>query len=652
MKNYGLIPSFLIKIMVVSFLVLGFLFPSASNAQTIQTTIRYVKPGGTGDCSTWGNACKLVVAINASISGDEIWVASGTYTPGGLRTNSFVLKSGVEIYGGFPATGGDWASRDWQANLTILSADIGTAGVPEDNNFHVVTGDNIDSAAVLDGFTIRDGYADGPDDPDWYGAGILLTGSSPVLRNLLITSNVVPGGSGGGLYLYQSSPTISDVTFTNNTSNTGGGLYNEEGSPALTNVIFTDNTALFWGGGMHSEYAGTPTLTDVSFTGNAVTGTEATPMCFGGGMSIAQGSAPTLTDVSFTSNTSDYDAGGLFNGNNGSVNLTNVTFELNTASDYGGGMLTNTTGHANLTNVTFTSNTASGYGGGLYNAGTGSTVLNNVTFTSNTSNDSGGGMHNYDNDATLSNVIFSDNESVLGEGGGLFNYSSSPALTDVTFANNTAGTIGGGMQNYSGNPTLTNITFSGNSAQSGGGMANYVSSHAILTNVTFSGNQAANGGAIFNFSDISLQLTNVTMYQNTADSAGGAIFSWQNGSITTMTNSIVWGNQPTDSQIHNDSGSNTNITYSDIQGGYTGTGNMDSDPLLGSLADNGGFTKTHALMMGSPVIDTLEPATCPVTDQRGVTRPIDGNGDGEARCDMGAYEANEIMLLYLPLLVK
>lgn len=45
MKNYGLIPSFLIKIMVVSFLVLGFLFPSASNAQTIQTTIRYVKPG-------------------------------------------------------------------------------------------------------------------------------------------------------------------------------------------------------------------------------------------------------------------------------------------------------------------------------------------------------------------------------------------------------------------------------------------------------------------------------------------------------------------------------------------------------------------------------------------------------------------------------
>lgn len=652
MKNYGLIRSFLIKIMVVTFLVSGFLDPSTATAQTIQTTIRYAKPDGTGDCSTWGNACKLVIAINASNPGDQVWVAAGLYKPGGLRSNSFVLKSGVEIYGGFPEAGGDWASRDWQANPTILSADIGTAGVPGDNNYHVVTGENIDSAAVLDGFTIRDGYADGSDDPHWYGAGILLTGSNPILSNLLITNNVVTDGSGGGLYLYQSNPTITDVTITNNTSNTGGGLYSEEGSPVLTNVIFTDNTALFWGGGMHSEYAGTPTLTDVSFTGNAVTGTETYPMCFGGGMSIAWGSAPTLTDVTFTSNTSEYDAGGLFNGYNGSVNLINVTFDLNAAADYGGGMLANTTGSVNLTDVTFTGNTASSHGGGLYNAGPGSTTLNDVTFTSNTAGDSGGGMHNYDNDATLSDVIFSGNEAVLGEGGGLYTYSSSPALTDITFANNTAGTIGGGMQNYSGNPTLTNVTFSGNSAQSGGGMANYVSSHSILTNVTFSGNQAVDGGAIFNFLDISLQLTNVTMVQNTADTAGGAIFSWQSGNITTMTNSIVWANQPAESQIHNDAGSNTNITYSDIQGGYTGTGNIDSDPLLGNLADNGGFTQTHALMMGSPVIDTLEPATCPATDQRGVTRPIDGNGDGEARCDMGAYEANEIMLLYLPLLVK
>ncbi len=652
MKNWRLIPSVSIKVIVVSFLIFGILFPSISSAQTTQTTIRHVKPGGTGDCSTWTNACKLVVAINASFSGDQIWVAAGTHKPGGLRTNSFELKSGVEIYGGFPAAGGDWDSRDWVANPTILSADIGSTGVPEDNNYHVVTGNNIDNAAVLDGFKIKDGYADGLEDPDWYGAGILLTGSSPILRNLLITNNIVTDGSGGGLYLYQSNPTITDVTFMKNTSNTGGGLYNEAGSPVLTNVVFSENTALFWGGGMASEYSGTPTLTNVSFSGNSVTGTDTKSMCFGGGMSIAWGSTPILTDVSFTSNTSNYDGGGLSNGYNGSVSLTNVTFDLNTASDCGGGMYTNTTGSANLTNVTFTGNTASTYGGGLYNAGSGSTVLNDVTFTSNTANGSGGGMNNYHNDATLSNVIFSGNEAVLGEGGGLYISSNSPALTDVTFSDNSAGTIGGGMQNYSGSPTLTNITFSGNSAQNGGGMANYVGGHPTLINVTFSGNQAVDGGAIFNYLDIVLQLTNVTIYQNTADTAGGAIFSWQGGSTTNMMNSIVWENQPNDSQIHTDAGSTTNITYSDIQGGYTGTGNMELDPRLGSLADNGGPTQTYALMMGSPVIDTLDPASCPATDQRGVARPIDGDGDGEANCDMGAYEAEEIKVLFLPLLTK
>lgn len=116
-----------------------------------------------------------------------------------------------------------------------------------------------------------------------------------------------------------------------------------------------------------------------------------------------------------------------------------------------------------------------------------------------------------------------------------------------------------------------------------------------------------------------------------------------------ITNSILWGNTP--DQI---SGSAT-ITYSDVQGGWAGTGNLDLDPLLGPLADNGGFTFTHALYPGSPAIDAGDPANCPATDQRGFPRPLDGDGLNGPRCDMGAYEAELKVFdfsIYLPMIVR
>jgi len=166
---------------------------------------------------------------------------------------------------------------------------------------------------------------------------------------------------------------------------------------------------------------------------------------------------------------------------------------------------------------------------------------------------------------------------------------------------------GGGMYNSYSSPTLTNVTFSTNSAYYGGGMVNY-SSSPKLTNVTFSGNPAIYfGGGMYNYS-----------------------------SSPTLTNAIVWGN--TNDQIYNSS-STPIITYSDIQGWTLGgTGNTNLDPLLDPLADNIGFTQTHALRYESPAIDTANPAYCPTYDQRYYARPIDGDGDGIAVCDMGAYE--------------
>ena len=127
-------------------------------------SIRFVNdladPGGDG--CTWEGAYKdLMDALDdASGSGgivEEIWVASGTYTPDrgtGDRNATFELINDVAIYGGFPPAGGPFESRDPATYVTTLSGDIGIPGENSDNSYHVVTASDANSAAILDGFTI------------------------------------------------------------------------------------------------------------------------------------------------------------------------------------------------------------------------------------------------------------------------------------------------------------------------------------------------------------------------------------------------------------------------------------------------------------------------------------------------------------------
>ena len=239
----------------------------------------------------------------------------------------------------------------------------------------------------------------------------------------------------------------------------------------------------------------------------------------------------------------------------------------------------------------------------------------------------GGGMYNLVGSPTLSNWLFSDNTASYG--GGMFNYNSSPILTKVTFDNNSANRAGGMYNILGSNPTLTDVTFSGNSASlRGGGMTTAEGSNPTLTNVTFTGNTASFGGAIHNSFDGNPTLTNVTISGNTATSSGGAIYN--EDSSPTIINSILYGN--TGGEIQNAGSSSPSVTYSIVEGGYTGTGNIDADPLLGALGDNGGYTQTMALAVGSPAIDAGNNASCPGTDQRGLSRP-----QGSI-CDIGAYE--------------
>ena len=269
-------------------------------------------------------------------------------------------------------------------------------------------------------------------------------------------------------------------------------------------------------------------------------------------------------------------------------------------------------------------------GGGMYNSSS-NPSLTNLIFSGNSAL-SGGGMFNNNSSPSLTNVIFNSNSA--DDGGGMGNFTSSPSLTNVSFVANVASTSGGGISNYdTSSPSLINVLFNGNSAGSvGGGMVNVLNSGPSLTNVTFYNNSAtSNGGAIgySGNSGGSPTLINVTVKANTAANGGG-IYNGNNS--LTIKNSILWGN--TNGDLVNFNSSAPSITYSIVQGGYAGTGNLSSDPLLQPLANNGGFTQTMALGSGSPAINAGTNTGCPATDQRGVTRPQG------AACDIGAYEYN------------
>jgi predicted outer membrane repeat protein len=270
--------------------------------------------------------------------------------------------------------------------------------------------------------------------------------------------------------------------------------------------------------------------------------------------------------------------------------LTDVDVSDNLARDVGGGMYSSGETTGTISGCRFTGNVAvAGAGGGLYDSATGDTTISATTFSGNGAGGGsplGGGLYRSGGGGlTMEGSTFSDNEASGGggAGGGVFNASANPStVTNSTFSANQAGSFGGGF---------------------------YAASTVTLTNVTFSGNGAAMGGGV---------------------SGGGPV---------TLVNTILAGS----TAGGNCGGPPVTSGGNNIDDGTTcalaGAGDRSStDPMLGPLQDNGGPTQTHGLLEGGPAIDTGGAGACPATDQRGTVRPADGNGDGTAVCDVGAYE--------------
>ena len=247
---------------------------------------------------------------------------------------------------------------------------------------------------------------------------------------------------------------------------------------------------------------------------------------------------------------------------------------------------------------------------------------------------SNGGILTLDTVDIFLNLVSGTTSSAVG--GGILN-AGTLDMTDTTIDRNEADRAGGIFNNEM--VTISSSSIIGNKARAGGGLANF--EDVMITNSTFSGNEATNnGGAIANSQAGStigvINILNSTIAENTApDGSGGGI---NNNSTLTLQNTIVANNTGGDCSPKPITSDGNNLDSDGTCVLAIASDISNTDPLLDNLSFNNGITLSHALMPGSPAIDTGGNLGCPPLDQRGVLRPQDGLDDGFPICDMGALE--------------
>ena len=424
-----------------------------------------------------------------------------------------------------------------------------------------------------------------------------------------VSNCVLSGNSGAGLYNHAgASMTVANSNISNN-SGTGA---DNQGTLTVSSCVLSDNS----NAGISNS--GTVTVSNCALIGNSggmtSFGTLTVSYCEISGNSgdgIFNGGTLTVSNCALSGNSGDGIGNRAFS--SGAASLTVVN--SNVSDNHSIGISNYVEEFATLT-VTMRSTTVSGNsaGGVLAQGGGvifGGSIQVTVTDCTVSGNSFWGGIHATGlTNLTVTNSTISGNSANTGfpggdSGGGIY---GAGLVENSTISGNSAATSGGGI--YGGVIEIVNSTISGNSAgTSGGGIYNFPYSLNVA-NSTITGNSAPSGGGIYNVGSVEVS--------NTILNAGA---SGEN--------------------IFNSSGTITSIGYnlsSDDGGGYlTGPGDqINTDPLLGPLQDNGGSTFTHALLPGSPAIDAGDPNfhPPPFNDQRGCPFERVFNG----RIDIGSFE--------------
>ncbi|MBX3359632.1 MAG: hypothetical protein KF745_14530 [Phycisphaeraceae bacterium] len=641
----------------------------------------YVRAGasGAGNGASWADAFTGVqAALDAAQAGDQIWVAAGVYRPGvsgGSRESSFLMKTGVALYGGFAGTEGSLGQRDWRVNVTTLSGDLNGDDGPEfsnraDNAYHVVVALNVADTAVIDGFVVRGGHADGPGfgalpTSKNQGSGINVYDAQPRIVNCTLVDNYASdhgtindhgdstvidcvfdsnyaGDHGAGLYSHNHAMTMAmGCTFRNNvTPGKGGGSYTQSGHAQWIDCVFTGNVAER-GAGFYHHTGSATAVTGCTFTGN--TGTV------GGGGVYCDVADATITGCTFTQNVAGLGVEGGSAGAGGS----------------GGAGVWCSGGAPRVLGCTFTNNAAS-FGAGVYNNDFTVAVISDCVFNSNHANE-GAGVYTLFSDVTVTNCTFTSNTASQGAfpvGGGVSSYFANSTFTGCTFVGNTAELGGGAVYVEGESPRVTSCTMRANAAIGGndccgsdgwGGalMVAYFTT-PVISNCVMTSNTADLGGAVFNLAFGDPLIVNCTMIGNSARVAG-AVYGFGN-SEGTIVSSVISDNTP-HPQI--DGEVVAPVRYSLVRGvaASAGAGVVNADPMLVRLPgpgpdgvwftvdDDGGDPRPRS---GSPCIDAGDTGAVPAFltgDAAGLARVRNDAGMPDAGVpgmggvvDLGAFE--------------
>jgi hypothetical protein len=345
----------------------------------------------------------------------------------------------------------------------------------------------------------------------------VLDGFTITAGNANFYSYPSPHRYGGGLYIHSANPLVTNCFFLENSAYDGGGALVESSNSSFTNCIFIKNSA------------------DNS----------------SGGIGLWEGSA-VLTDCNFVNNWSR--GGGAMDSSYCSLSLTNCSFNSNSATFGCGGGWLNGWGHSTATNCTFNNNSADD-GGGMSNAG--APLLLNCVFRGNSAGYIGGGICNFDTDGipVMINCLFEGNSAEYG--GGMYNNETEPTLINCRFSGNLAYESGGGISNPSGFaiPTIVNCILCGNMAYQNGGAIDCFGSSPTLINCTINGNRAnKQGGGILLDYYCRMRIINTILWGDTSGKDGPEIVDINDSTLI--------------------------VTHSDVQGGWSGEGNIDTDPCF------------------------------------------------------------------------